>query len=234
MEYKYGKNNSYEDFASGKVLFHCKGITNFPARLAQEIFGRCLEYSRKKTGVCVYDCCCGGAYMLTVLGLLNSEVITRITGSDISRNALDIARSNLELLQVSGMDKRLNQIRKLKELYGKMSHEEAEASATRLRRLIEGKKIETEVFEANALTGLTLERVPDIIITDVPYGALVSWEGTEKGSIDLLLDNLYDICGSDTVIGISMDKSQKNTNPRFQRLEKQQIGKRRFEILRKI
>ena len=34
MEYRYGKNANYEDFSSGRVLYHIKGMTNFP-RLAQ-------------------------------------------------------------------------------------------------------------------------------------------------------------------------------------------------------
>jgi hypothetical protein len=47
MEYKYGKNLNYEDFSSGRVLYHKKGVTNFPIRLASEIFGRCLQYTDK-------------------------------------------------------------------------------------------------------------------------------------------------------------------------------------------
>jgi hypothetical protein len=96
---------------------------------------------------------------------------------------------------------------------------------------LKDKKIVTEVFAANALGGLTLNTIPDIIMTDVPYGDLVSWEGADAGSVNLLLDKLYEVCGSNTVVGICMDKSQKNTNKRFRRLEKQQIGKRKFEIL---
>ena len=45
MEYRYSNDKNYEDFVSGRVLYNYKGITNFPARLAQEIFGRCLKYS---------------------------------------------------------------------------------------------------------------------------------------------------------------------------------------------
>ncbi len=234
MEYRYGKNMNYDDFASGRVFYHVKGITNFPARLAQEIFGRCLEYTKKKENLCIYDCCCGGAYMLTVLGFMNAGVISRITGSDINPDAVGVARRNLELLQVGGMDNRIKEIRKLAATYGKQSHEEAEQSCLRLRRLIENYEISTDTFIANALEGLSLDRVPDIIITDVPYGDLVTWEGSESGSVNRLLDNLYNMCGSDTVIGICMDKSQKNTHGQFRRLERQQLGKRRFEILKKV
>ena len=234
MEYRYGKNDNYEDYASGRVLYQYKGITNFPVRLACEIFGRCLSYTRKETGICIYDCCCGGAYMLTVLGFLNARVIDHIIASDISQHAIEVSRANLELLTLSGMDKRLNQIRELKDQYQKVSHAEAEISAVRLRKQIENEKIEITVFQADALSGLRLEVIPDIILTDVPYGDLVSWQGAEDGSVNQLLDHIYPLCGRDTIIGICMDKSQKNTNPKFRRLERQQIGKRRFEILCKI
>lgn len=49
MEYKYGKKDNYQNFSSGRVLYHEGGMTNFPVRLAQEIYGRCLQYSPKKT-----------------------------------------------------------------------------------------------------------------------------------------------------------------------------------------
>lgn len=35
-------------------------MTNFPVRLAQEIYKRCLQYSPKKDNICLYDCCCCG------------------------------------------------------------------------------------------------------------------------------------------------------------------------------
>ncbi len=233
MEYKYCKSDNFEDYASGRVLYNGKGITNFPARLAGEIFGRCLEYTEKKHNISVYDCCCGGGYMLTVLGFMNADILSELTGSDISPYAVDIAQSNLELLKADGMDKRIGQIRELAGLYGKKSHKEAEQSAIRLRKLIEGKDIRINTFAANALNCPELDKVPDIIITDVPYGELVSWEGATDGSVDRLLESLYGICGNHTIIGICMDKSQKNTSDKFKRLEKQQVGKRKFEILRK-
>ena len=59
MEYKYTKNDNYEDFASGRVLYHVGGEPTFPVRLALEIYERCLLYSNKKTEISLYDCCCG-------------------------------------------------------------------------------------------------------------------------------------------------------------------------------
>ncbi len=233
MEYRYSNNKNFEDFASGRVIYNYKGITNFPARLAQEIFRRCLEYSNKKSDICIYDCCCGGGYMLTILGFMNAGIISEITGSDINPDAVTKAKNNLELLHADGLNKRMEQIKELAGLYGKESHEEAIQSAIRLHKRIESSNIITHVFTANAFESLTLNKTPDIIITDVPYGDIVSWEGADNGNVDLLLDSLYQICNNETVIGICMDKSQKNTNEKFKRLEKQQVGKRRFEILKR-
>ena len=92
--------------------------------------------------------------------------------------------------------------------------------------------IETKVFMSDALKGVQNNVRPDIIITDVPYGNLVNWQGNEENMIDKLLDSLYEICSSDTIIGLCMDKKQKVRNGKFVRLEKQQIGKRKFEILK--
>jgi len=233
MEYKYGKNQNYEDFSSGRVLYQVEGMTNFPVRLAQEIYGRCLEYSPKKTNITLYDCCCGGAYLLTVLGFLNQASIGKLIGSDINEEILHIANKNLSLLSIEGIDKRIKEIEEMILNYQKQSHIDAKNSALKLKALI---KADTEfhVFQADALNSINLKERPDIIMTDVPYGNIVSWSGNEGNFIDRLLDSLYEISTPDTIIGLCMDKKQKAKNHKFKRLEKHQIGKRRFEILRKI
>lgn len=233
MEYKYGKNQNYEDFSSGRVLYHGEGMTNFPVRLAQEIYGRCLEYSPKKNNITLYDCCCGGAYLLSVLGFLNQDTIGKIIGSDINEAILPIAEKNLSLLTPEGIDRRIKEIEEMISNFQKQSHIEAKNSALRLKAMIKT-KIEFQVFQADALRPIKLQEKPDIIITDVPYGNIVKWEGNEENFIDKLLDFLYEISGPDTIIGLSMNKKQKVKNEKFKRLEKHQIGKRRFKILRKI
>jgi tRNA G10 N-methylase Trm11 len=232
MEYKYANNNNYEDFSSGRVLYHGSGMTNFPVRLAQEIFRRCLQYSSKKKDICLYDCCCGGGYLLTVLGLLNQGIIGRIIGSDINAKLLDTAKKNLSLLSKEGMDRRIAEIDHMIESFNKKSHIEARKSASTLKSLIRT-DIDYEVFQADALKEIDLNTKPDIIITDVPYGNMVGWSGDEGNVIERLLDALYGICHCDTIIGLCMNKKQKIRNEKFLRLEKQQVGKRRFEILRK-
>jgi len=233
MEYKYAKNENYEDFASGRVLYHGRGMTNFPVRLAQEIYKRCLQFSPIKEDICLYDCCCGGGYLLTVLGFLNQDTIGRIIGSDINPELLETAKKNLSLLSEEGMNKRIAEIKEMLSSYQKQSHIEALNSAIALRNMLR-KKIKFEVYRFDALKEINLKAKPDIILTDVPYGNMVDWTGNEENNIlDKLLDTLYGICSPDTVIGLCMSKKQKIRNEKFIRLEKQQIGKRKFEILKK-
>ena len=76
-----------------------------------------------------------------------------------------------------------------------------------------------------------IPNAPDIIITDIPYGNLVDWGG--EGEINAMLRKLWEISGDDTILAVSMDKSQKVIYDCWKRIEKQNIGKRRFEILSK-
>ncbi len=86
MQYKYTDKINYQDYASGRVPYHRTGRPNFPVRLASEIFQRCLAYADLDQ-VSLYDPCCGGAYMLTVIGLLHGDRIKKIYGSDIDKEA---------------------------------------------------------------------------------------------------------------------------------------------------
>lgn len=228
MEYKYAENCNYEHFASGRVLHHTNGIPNFPVRLANELYGRSLYYSNKKKDICLYDCCCGGGYSVTVLGLLNQQSISKIIASDIDNRMLEIASLNLSLLSKKGIKKRIDEIHSLYEQFNKESHREAEESGIKLLSLIQ-KEINVQLFQANALQPIEMDIKPDIIITDIPYGNLVEWQG-EACDFSNLLESLLKICTDETVITICMSKNQKLNNKHFKRLEKQNVGKRRFEI----
>lgn len=230
MEYKHAENCNYEHFASGRVLYHTSGVPNFPVRLVHEIYGRCLEYSSKKEDICLYDCCCGGGYSLTILGLLNQQSISKIIASDIDYNMLEIARLNLSLLSKKGIERRIDEIRSLYKQFNKKSHRDAEESGIKLLSLIQ-KEINVQLFQANALQPIKIDIKPDIIITDIPYGNLVEWQG-EEYNVSNLLEPLRQICSDETIIAICMNKNQKLSNNHFRRLEKQNAGKRRFEIYR--
>ena len=81
MQYRHCENGRFDDLACGKVLIGRAGSANFPVRLAQELFGRCLERLGRSNGLCVYDPCCGGVYMLAALGFLNPEKIAALAAS---------------------------------------------------------------------------------------------------------------------------------------------------------
>jgi len=259
MEYKYAPNKNYEDFASGRVLYHMGGEPTFPVRLAFEIYGRCLSYSVKKANITLYDCCCGGAYMLTVLGLLAGDSISKIYASDIDEKSLNLAADNLALLTKEGIMKRRAELEALYRSYGKESHREALESIDRIEGMISG-KIKTEVFRRDALEKGKLSFTPDIVIADVPYGNLTDWNGRSSDgcsgdsisgeslyggdseskqkmdidAVNLLMDALYEICSQDTIICICSNKKQKIQTDRYKRLEKQLVGKRRFEIFKRL
>lgn len=228
MEYKYAENCNYEDFASGRVLYNTNGIPNFPVRLANEIYRRCLEYSSKKENICLYDCCCGGGYFITVLGLLNQQSISKIIASDIDYKMLEIAKLNLSLLSKKGIKRRIDEINSLYKQFNKVSHRDAGESAIKLSNLIQN-EINVQLFQADAFRDIEMDIKPDIIITDVPYGNLVNWQGGTD-EVSCLMESLTKICSNETVIAISMNKNQKISSKRFKRLEKQNVGKRKFEI----
>ena len=166
--------------------------------------------------------------MLTILGLLKNKTISKLYGSDIDPKSIKLAEDNLGLLSNAGMNKRKKELETLYMLYGKLSHKEALESLERVNKLISN-ELTTSVFTQNAFEISDLSFIPDIIITDVPYGNLAEWnEGS--GDINQMMEALSKICGPETILSICMDKKQKIQTDLYQRLEKQMIGKRKFEI----
>ena len=137
------------------------------------------------------------------------------------------ARKKLNLLKYNGLDDRKAELEKLYAEFGKTSHWGAIESVEKLKNKLV-KDIDTEVFTADCTKSLP-DIKPDIIITDIPYGNLVDWGGGSE--LAAMMENLLGIAGDDTVLAISMDKSQKIASEGWHRIEKQNIGKRRFEIL---
>lgn len=137
------------------------------------------------------------------------------------------ARKNLNLLSYAGLDERKTELEKLYSEFGKDSHKEAIESIDKLKEKLV-KEIEAECFVADCTKRLP-DIKPDIIITDIPYGNLVDWGG--EGWLDAMMENLLRLTGDDTVLAVSMDKGQKIACEGWHRVLKQNIGKRRFEIL---
>ncbi|MCL2499533.1 MAG: hypothetical protein FWE90_04255 [Defluviitaleaceae bacterium] len=232
MQYKYAADANYEDFASGRVIRHKTGGTNFPVRLAQEIFCRCVCYLDVKNSLSVYDPCCGGGYLLTVIGLLNYNSIQTIIASDCDTDAITTAEQNLRLLTAEGINERIKYLHHLHAQYGKPSHSQAIKSAEELNGYInKDRSINVTTFRADILHSgaLTDKRFKaDIVFTDIPYDNLTAWES--DGSATDFMKNLLPVLHPNSVVAVCSNKQQKITADCFTRLEKQKIGKRKFEI----
>src|SRR5512143_549990 len=99
MQYQYATEKvAYSDFTSGRVFYSLPGYPAFPVRLASEIFQRCLAHRAAVYGVstpcALYDPCCGGAYLLSVLAYLHGEHLREVMASDIDENAVALAKRN--------------------------------------------------------------------------------------------------------------------------------------------
>lgn len=230
MEYKYCENGNFEDLASGRVIYGTPGVPNFPVRLGNEIYRRCVEYLLGKKNFTVYDPCCGGGYLLTVLGFGNSN-ITRLLASDISEDMVSLTVRNLALLTRQGLDARERELKEYFGQYQKPSHREALDSLARLRNSL-CHDVESLAFTADCTGIIPLAETPDIIITDVPYGNLAMWESSEKDSLREMYLQLSKIAHPHTILAVIMDKGQKYQGDAWVRLERQMIGKRKFEIYR--
>ncbi|HWQ57846.1 MAG TPA: hypothetical protein VN540_02410 [Clostridia bacterium] len=234
MQYRHSKDDNFDDLACGKALIGRAGFPNFPVRLAQEMFGRCLNYLGRERELCVYDPCCGGGYLLAVLGFLNLDKVAAFAASDIDAEAVALARDNLSLLTREGLKRRLARLEELYALHGKESHREAAAAARRLMNMLPDaeREVERHVFQADILRESALDGQAfraDVVVTDVPYGGLTSWQGGREGA-GALLDRLVPILKQDSVVAVCADKGQKFASPRFRRLEHQSVGKRAFAI----
>ncbi len=250
MQYKYVKEQlDYSDFSSGRVFYSLSGHPAFPVRLASEIFQRCVE-SRKtiynnSTPCILYDPCCGAAYHLSVLAYLHREYIQEIIGSDIDEKAVALAKRNLGLISMSGLDERITEISKMYELYGKDSHKEALKSAHTLKNITfalpQKHPVETSVFQASAINDKEIfnkikAKSVDIVFTDVPYGQNSYWHISNPNELLSptwsMLNSLIGILSASSIVAIVSDKQQKVVHESYQRLEQFQIGKRRVVILK--
>lgn len=231
MEYLYCQKDNFKDFASGQVLYGGGGIPNFPVRLLIELYCRAKNYLPKSKDIVIYDPCCGGGYALTVLGFFYNREIEKMYGSDIDQNMISYANKNVGLLTDIGINKRKEEIQQLYNKYGKDSHKEALHSCDRLKNMF-SRDVSAEIFKADC-TKVLPHISPDIIITDVPYGSLVEWNNGEPISLDFMLEQLWMISHQNTILAICMNKKQKINCSKWKRLERQNIGKRKFEILQR-
>lgn len=165
---------------------------------------------------------------MTVLGFFYNDNIVKLYGSDIDGYMTAHAKKNLSLLSDAGLSTRRAELEELFQGYGKESHQEAIHSCDKLKEMLV-KEIPAEIFSADCTKDLA--RIsPDVIITDVPYGNLVEWQENAALNPDEMMNRLWDISREGTVLAVCMDKKQKCHTEQWTRVEKQNIGKRRFEI----
>jgi tRNA G10 N-methylase Trm11 len=234
MTYKFFQKNNYEDFSSGRVIFHKPKNPDFPVRLAGEIFSRCLEHTHKTKNIHLHDPCCGSAYLLTVLGFLFNEKIEAIYGSDIKKESVDFAQNNLSLLSTSGIGKRKRDLTDLIKKYKKQSHVDAVNSLNNISKYIKH-EITINTFVADILEQDSLRNknfCADVVISDIPYGGLAAWSKEAKDPINTLLNSLAPIINNDTIIAIIYNKHQRLNNHQYNRIEKFKTGHRIIEIMK--
>ena len=205
MQYQFlPERQNYGCYASGKVFYSYPGLSAFPVRLASEIFLFCQSLLDRQRALTLYDPCCGSACCLTALGFLHHESIGRIIASDVSDDALAIARRNLSLLSLPGMDRRMEEIRASIDKFDKPSHREALRCAVELwQRLADASTpIDTKVFSANVTNPSEMQKhlagtEIDLVIADIPYGRLSEWNdiySVEK-PVEAMLAALASILG---------------------------------------
>ncbi len=254
MSYRFAvERQDASDLASGRVLHALPGAPALPVRLADELFQRCLAAlppTAQGAPLQLLDPCCGAGYHLTVLGLLHARRLQSLLAVEIDPAVAQVARRNLQLLIPEGLDARAAELAQRAEAFGKQSHQDALTSARALRSRLEsglqGRRLETGLWVANALNGAALAAAlgparVDVVVADVPYGLHAHWQGNSPAAATLssaagdelraLLDALRAVLKPGAVVGLVSDKGQKAQHPAYRRIERFQVGKRRVVIL---
>lgn len=250
MQYRYENElKDYSDLASGRVFYSLPGHPAFPVRLASEVFQHCIAHREViygEAGPCtLYDPCCGAAYHLSVLAYLHGMQIRGVVASDIDQKAVALAKRNLGLLNIEGIDQRIVEITSMLEQYQKESHKEALKSAYLIRDKISAsaqiRSLESSVFQADATDQAAIHAsIPpdsvDIVFTDIPYGLHSRWQGTETmpDPERSMLEALRGVLSPSSIVAIASRKQQKVFHENYQRIEQFQIGKRRVVILKPV
>jgi hypothetical protein len=253
MPYRFAtERQDYSDYSSGRIFYSLPGHPAFPVRLASELFQRCVAVRETQgaTGPCVlYDPCCGAAYHLSTLAYLHWPAIGRIIASDVDEEVLSVARRNLGLLTLAGLDARIAEISGMLAEHGKASHAAALESARRLRHrlvaLSETHPIEVRLFAADAtdrraIAGKLAGIHVDVVIADVPYGWHSSWQVAGPSQlvglspVGQMLEALWPVLSRRSVVAIAADKGQQVSHDAYRRVDRFQIGKRRMVLLQPV
>lgn len=241
MKYKFETiKKDYSDFSSDKVLINAPRTPAFPVRVASEIMSRCLSYLNSTDGISIYDPCCGGGHLLTVIGFLYSANLNKIYGTDIDDRALDYAKRNLSLLAMEGLLQRKKGIQRYYDNNEEESQLQALESFERLKAMIvDSKRSHKDIHCLKwdiTSSQPPLFRDVNIVITDIPYGNMSQWDGIMKNNpIEQMLNNIYQILDYDnSVIAIISNKEQRIKHEYFEQIKRLKHGKRQFTFLRPL
>jgi len=240
-KYRFARQKqNYEDYSSGRVFYGSPGATGFPVRLTSEIFQRCAAHLNEKglqPPYVLYDPCCGGGYSATIACYLHADKISKVYASDISNEAVELACRNLSLLHPEGLGARIQDLQVLVEKFNKQSHLDALESSLRLQQQLETfpHPIETKCFQFDILGQSDLAKEianVDLILTDLPYGQITSWQGTPNGDpFQQLLNNVRPVLNPVSVIALTTEQKHLSRLDGYQQIGSIKIGKRRTVIL---
>ena len=235
MEYKFvTRHENYEKYASWRVLYSAPWSAPFPVRLIDEIFQRACELAWKTTNLKLYDPCLWSGYMMTIIWFLHGSKIQSITWSDSDEKVLKIAEKNLDLLTVAWLQKRIAELESYEKLYGKQSHTDAIKDAQALLSWIHATNhhINTSC-KIQSIESVEINNQCDIIIADLPYGNLTSWNW--EIDIQNAIERLWNNLSQGGIMVLMSDKKQ-----RFQDFSRQASkkafnhGKRRIMFVKKM
>lgn len=237
MQFTYETiKRDFSDFSSGRVLYNAPGSTGFPIRLTSEIFQISRSYLQKPSQLNVYDPCCGGAHLLTGIGFLHGGSIQTLYGSDSNETIIETGQSNLRLLTYEGLAQRKRKLEKDYLLFNKSAHAEALKSVDRLKSYLDKTgEVKGEIFQFNIASKDVpkLEEI-HIVMTDLPYGELVSWDTNVLSPVKQMLQNVYSVLAHDGVVAVVRDKFTLIEHPLFRRLKVLKHGKRKVTLLQAI
>jgi len=172
MQFRFANAINYADLGSGQVLYSAPGFPSFPARLSIELFERAREVARVERAS-FWDPMCGAGGIATTVGIACANAVSRILASDVSDDALVLAKRNLSLISAEGSLRRMIQLRTSGASHTRIS------SAERLVEVTRGRDIPVRTAVADVTNPGSLEAIApgwvDIVLTDVPYGQRAHW-----------------------------------------------------------
>lgn len=249
MKYQFAaEEEDYALFAGGQLFFGLPGQAAFPARLASEVFLHCAgRLAQEGVGgpYVVYDPLCGLAVHLATMAVLHWELVDTLLCADVEAEVVAVARRNLALLTMAGIEQRMAQLAGMIASYGKASHRlslaRAEKLHNRLRRHLQSHPVRVHAFCASAteppLSRDSLRRPIDIVFADIPYGRRSSWRLAETQSearadpIRQMLSALHGILPPHAVVAVASDNRQKVSHEKYERFKQIRAGKRRITLL---